>query len=70
MQDNYDSRWLSLEDLTEYLGIKKATGYKWIKRKGVPAHKAGKLWKFRKEEIDEWMLSGKAGEESRVRSTE
>ena len=60
MQDNFDSRWLSLEDLSVYLGIKQATVYKWIKRKGMPAHKAGKLWKFRKEEIDEWMLSGKA----------
>ena len=54
---------MSLEDLSVYLGIKKATVYKWIKRKGMPAHKAGKLWKFRKEEIDEWMLSGKAAED-------
>ena len=63
MQNDYDNRWLSLADLAAYLGIKQATVYKWIKRKGMPAHKAGKLWKFRKEEIDEWMLSGRAGKE-------
>lgn len=57
-----ESRWLSLEDLTEYLGIKKSTVYKLIKRKGMPAYKARKLWKFLKKEIDEWMLSGRAGE--------
>ena len=60
MQDNLDSRWLSLEELSAYLGIKQATAYKWIKRKGMPAHKAGRLWRFRKAEIDDWMLSGRA----------
>ena len=63
MNDNLDNRWLSLKELSAYLGIKKATVYKWIKRKGMPAHKAGVLWKFRKEEIDEWMFSGKAADE-------
>ena len=62
MQNDYDNRWLSLADLAAYLGIKQATVYKWIKRKGMPAHKAGRLWRFRKDEIDDWMLSGKAAE--------
>jgi len=30
--------------------------------KGMLAHKAGSLWRFRKDEIDEWMLSGRAAE--------
>ena len=62
MQDNLDSRWLSLEELATYLRIKEATVYKWIKRKGMPAHKAGRLWRFRKDEIDDWMFSGRAAE--------
>jgi predicted DNA-binding transcriptional regulator AlpA len=24
----------------------------------MPGHKIGRLWKFRKEEVDEWMQSG------------
>jgi excisionase family DNA binding protein len=28
----------------------------------MPAHKVGRLWKFKKEEIDEWVKSGSAGE--------
>jgi len=62
MQNDYDNRWLSLADLAAYLGIKQATVYKWIKRKGMPAHKAGRLWRFRKTEIDDWMFSGRAAE--------
>jgi excisionase family DNA binding protein len=55
-------RWLSVEELAGYVGIKRDTVYKWIARRRMPAHKMGRLWKFRKEEIDEWVTSGAAGE--------
>jgi excisionase family DNA binding protein len=38
-----------------------ALPYKWISEKHMPAHKVGRLWKFKKEEIDEWVKSGSAG---------
>jgi len=50
-------RWLSLEEISDYLGVKQATLYKWIRRKKMPAHKVGRLWKFRRSEIDEWLES-------------
>jgi len=28
----------------------------------MPAHKVGRLWKFRREEVDEWVTSGGAAE--------
>jgi excisionase family DNA binding protein len=37
-------------------------GLRWIGDKNMPAHRVGRLWKFRKEEIDEWVKSGSAGE--------
>ncbi|MCD4671611.1 MAG: helix-turn-helix domain-containing protein, partial [Anaerolineaceae bacterium] len=49
-------------EIAEYLGIKRDTTYKWISEKHMPAHKVGRLWKFKKEEIDEWVKSGSAGE--------
>jgi excisionase family DNA binding protein len=55
-------RWLSVQELSDYLGIKRDTVYKWILRRNMPAHKAGRLWKFRKEEIDNWVRSGAASE--------
>ncbi len=50
-------RWLSADEVTSYLGVKRDTVYKWIRRTNMPAHKAGRLWKFRKHEIDEWVCS-------------
>ena len=50
-----EDRWLSVEEIAEYLGIKRDTVYKWINRKSMPAHKVGRLWKFRKDEVDEWI---------------
>jgi excisionase family DNA binding protein len=55
-------RWLSVDELAGYLGIKRDTVYKWINRRSMPAHKVGRLWKFRKEEIDAWVRSGAAGD--------
>ncbi len=42
--------------------IKRDTVYKWINRKKMPAHKVGSLWKFKRGEIDAWLLSGEASE--------
>jgi excisionase family DNA binding protein len=36
--------------------------YKWITRRSLPAHKVGRLWKFKKEEVDAWVRSGAAGD--------
>ena len=55
-----NDRWLSVDDIATYLGIKRETLYKWLAEKDMPAHKVGRLWKFRKEEIDKWVKSGQA----------
>lgn len=53
-----DGRWRSVDEIAVYLGVKRDTIYKWIDRKHLPAHKIGRLWKFRKSEVDEWVLNG------------
>lgn len=60
MKSVTEERWLSLEEIATYLGIKRDTVYKWISRRNMPAHKVGSLWKFRKDEIDEWVRSGQS----------
>ena len=57
-----EDRWLSVDEISSYLGIKRDTVYVWIDRRDMPAHKAGRLWKFKKDEIDEWVRSGGASE--------
>lgn len=55
-------RWLSISEISQYLGVSNDTVYKWIEHKELPAHKVGRLWKFKKDEVDEWVRSGKAAE--------
>ena len=53
-----DDRWLSVEEIAEHLGVTKDSIYRWIEKRGLPAHKAGKLWKFKKDEVDSWVRAG------------
>ena len=52
--------YLSVEQIAEYLGVSRDTVYTWITAKGMPAHRLGRLWKFKKEEVDTWVKSGGA----------
>lgn len=57
-----NDRWLSVVEISEYLGITKDSVYKWVKEKGMPAHRLGKLWKFKTDEVDVWMRKAGANE--------
>ena len=57
-----DERWLSVDEIAIHLGIKKDTVYKWISEERMPAHRMGRLWKFVKDEVDDWVKSGQAGD--------
>ena len=57
-----EDRWLSVDEIGGYLGVKRDTVYKWISEKSMPAHKIGRLWKFKKNEIDEWVRTNGASE--------
>ena len=61
MSERTDDNYISLEDAAEYLNIKPVTLRKWIKQKeDLPAHQIGRLWKFKRSELDEWVNSGKS----------
>jgi len=49
-----EDRWLSVEEISIYPGVIKDTVYKWLRDRDLPAHKIGRLWKFKKEDIDVW----------------
>jgi excisionase family DNA binding protein len=63
-----DDRWLSVDEIAAYLGIKPHTVYKWVVRKQMPGYRMGRLWKFRKEDVDQWVRSGGAGHSPSPRS--
>ncbi len=56
------NRWYSLKEICEYLGVSRDTIFKWIELKNMPAHKMGRQWKFKTDEVDEWVKAGGAAE--------
>jgi len=46
---------MTLEEVAEYLRLSIHTVYKMAQKGKIPALKAGKKWRFRKEDIDQWL---------------
>ena len=56
-----EERWVGVEDVTVHLGVNKDSVYRWIEKMGLPAHRLGRLFRFKFSEVDEWVkLSGAA----------
>jgi excisionase family DNA binding protein len=53
-----NNRWVSVEEISRHLGVSKDTVYRWIEARGLPAHRVGRLWKFKIQEVDDWVKSG------------
>lgn len=61
--DNIE-KWSSMTTITEYLDVSRETILKWINNRNMPAHKVGRLWKFKISEVDEWIRSGGAADKT------
>lgn len=57
--------WFSVEEIARHLGVSKETIYRWLDREVIPAHRMGKLWKFKPSEVDLWVLNGCAADEGK-----
>lgn len=58
-----DDRWLSVDEIAEYLGVTRETIYTWVASKEMPGHKVGRYWKFKRGAVDEWVEAGSASSE-------
>lgn len=62
MKKKISESWIGIEEAANYLDIKVVTLRNWLKQgNGIPANRIGKLWKFKRSELDIWVKSGKAG---------
>ena len=52
--------WIGIDEAAKYMDVTKDTVRNWIKKTDIPAHKIGKLWKFKRSELDSWIKSGKS----------
>ena len=56
--------WVSVEQIAEHLGVTRDSIYRWIDRKGLPANRVGRLWKFKASDVDDWVRAGGAVEDA------
>ena len=54
--------WVKVEEIACHLGVAKDTVYRWVQTRGLPAHRVGRLWKFKVSDVDAWVREGKAAD--------
>lgn len=60
--------WVPVDRVATHLGVAKDSVYRWIEAKGLPAHRVGRLWKFKLSEVDVWVHAGGAGPVDKITS--
>ncbi len=50
-----ENRYLNIEELSRYLGIKKSTLYSRVEKREIPFYKIGRLVRFKLEDIEQWI---------------
>ena len=53
---------VSVDEVARHLSVAKNTIYRWIDSLALPAHRVGRLWRFKLSEIDEWVQRGGAAD--------
>ena len=57
--------WGGIADVAAHLSVVKDSIYRWVDSKDFPAHRVGRLLRFRLSEVDEWVKTG-GGSDSRT----
>jgi len=47
--------WFSTNDICKKFRVRRNIVYRWIAKYGMPAHRVGHFWKFKKDELDLWI---------------
>jgi excisionase family DNA binding protein len=62
-------RWVSVSQVAGHLGVARDSIYRWIERKAFPAHRVGRLLRFKLSEVDEWVKAGGGAGKTKKAST-
>lgn len=50
-----EERWVGVDDVAAHLKVAKDSVYRWIEQRNLPAHRVGRLFRFKLSEIDKWV---------------
>ncbi|MBI4379625.1 MAG: helix-turn-helix domain-containing protein [candidate division NC10 bacterium] len=64
--------WVGVEEVAAHLRVAKESVYRWVVSKGFPAHRVGRLLRFKLSEVDQWVQNSggeNSGPESHGKAT-
>ncbi|MGM1323344.1 helix-turn-helix domain-containing protein [Corynebacterium macclintockiae] len=64
--DDVTESWVNLDDVATHLSVSKDTVRNWTKEGRLPAFKAGKMYKYKLSEVDQWLRDGRLDQENAV----
>ncbi len=47
--------WVGIADVAAHLSVARDSIYRWVEAKDFPAHRVGRLLRFRLSEVDDWV---------------
>jgi len=50
-----EQEYFDLNDTAIYLGLSCKTLYEWVERRKIPAYKIGRVWRFSRREIEDFV---------------
>jgi len=53
------TRLIDIDELAEYLKLKKQTIYNWLSQRKISGIKVGGVWRFDRKDVDNWLQSSK-----------
>jgi excisionase family DNA binding protein len=56
-----EEAWVGVQEVAAHLRVAKESVYRWIDSKGFPAHRVGRLLRFKLSEVDQWVRSSGGG---------
>lgn len=62
----FDERWVGVDEVAAHLGVARDSVYRWAESKGLPAHRVGRLLRFRLSEVNAWVEAGGGEGEPRI----
>ena len=56
---------MDIKQVASYLQINEATAYNWAQKGKLPGIKIGRIWRFRREDIEAWLDQNMRGPKPR-----
>ena len=66
--NSINDKWLTIDELVTYLKMGRTKLYTMAQKGAIPGNKIGNQWRFDREEIDEWIKSGRAAKRDKLRT--